>query len=771
MNHLTFLQDMAVVMAVSAVIMIVFQRFHLPVVLGYIIAGVVIGPNTPPWPLISNVDSIHTLSELGIIFLLFSIGLEFSFKKLMKVGAIALLAAIMEICFMIWVGMTIGNFLGWGMIDSLFLGAILAISSSTIIGKMLIEMKKMKEKFAQIIFGIAIIDDVLAILIIAGLSGLAATGSFAFEDVRFALLKVSMFIAGVLFFGFLIVPRLLRSIAKSDSQLMVITVLGLCFGVSLVAMKLGFSVGLGAFLVGAIIAETKYGQAITHKFEPIRDMFTAIFFVSIGMLFDPRLLPDIWLPVLVIVVITMFSRILTCSLATFLGGYHSDTALKVGLGLAQIGEFSFIIAKLGQSTGVTRPELYSIAVSVSALTTLVSPLLIKHTDTIVAALKKVSPKPLVAFGNLYSGMISNIGGFSGSFFSKTTIASGFKSFLIRFTISVAAGAFIFGVMQFVLGRFPDLAPVYYWALMGVALFPVLIALAYAFDEFIWNEIVLNLIKSREKLDESQDANQILHNVLRFLMVLVAGVFFLALGSLFTPSLPLTAAFMGLFFISGVFLWGSIRKAHARVEKLALSIFESKPEDISSVKVKGEQQELIRLIHQEYPWDAVTEDFLLPYQETAANQTLRDLRLRAETGATIVAIYRDEESIPNPPAETQLQPGDVLLLMGDQEQVKAAIQFLNKKIKEPLQAVPKREGVPKTQAFTIVSTYWVVGKTLGEIRLRRKTGTTVFGMQKPELSINSPGPDTLIETGDVLILFGWPDQLKAAFDYLSQPQRD
>lgn len=670
MGELIFLQDMAIVMAVSAIIMIVCQRFHLPVVLGYILAGVVIGPNTPPFPLVTDLHSIRILSELGVIFLLFSIGLEFSLTKLARVGLVAFFAATLEILLMIWIGYSLGQAFGWNFMDSLFLGAVLSISSTTIIAKVLMEMKKIKEKFAQAILGILIIEDLLAIVIIALLSGVASTGSLELKEVGIAMTKVLYFVGGVLFLGFLIIPRLLKYITRfENAEVLVITVLGLCFGVSLLAAKFGFSVALGAFLIGAVIAETKQAEEIIRKIDPIRDMFTAVFFVSVGMLISPQVIVQFWWPIVIIALITVIGKIFSCSLGAFLTGYSSETSLKVGLGLAQIGEFSFIIAKLGESTNVTSSFLYPIAVAVSGVTTLTTPFLMRHTAPIIKFMSYLTPKPLATVLSLYTG---------------------------------------------------------------------------------WFE---------------RDSSRIFRNALRFFVVLAAGLIFLVIASNFLSPGPLIAATIGFILIAGIFLWGSIKKVHERIEKMVLEILEQKeaPEGQTSAAA---QEDLLKLIREEYPWEVETQDFLLPYRESAVNQMIRDLRLRSETGATIVAVYRGEESIPNPPPETKLMAGDILLLMGDQKQIKSAIQFLTQKVKESPVSAQRKEGQPKTESFQITDDSVCIGKTFREIRLRRKTGVTILGLQKTGISINNPDPDTVVEKGDVLILFGWPDQLEAAKKYLA-----
>src|SRR5688572_4666874 len=410
MHSVTFLQDLAVVMIVAGLVTVLFHRFKQPVVLGYILAGVIIGPHTPPFPLIHDRETIDTLAELGVILLMFSLGLEFSLRKLTQVGAAALIAAVMEILLLFWVGYEIGRFFKWTNMDSIFLGAMLSMSSTTVIIKVLTELGKMKERFSQLIFGILIIEDILGIAMIALLSGIAMTGSLSVGDVGMTLGKLGIFLVAVLVVGLIAVPRLIAYVARFKSnEMLLITVLGLCFGVSLLAVKLGYSVALGAFVIGAIIAEAREVHRIETLVEPVRDMFSAIFFVAIGLLIDPRVLVDYWLPILVITLAVVLGKVATCSFGAFLGGNDNRTSLRVGMGLAQIGEFSFIIASLGLTLNVTSKFLYPIAVAVSALTTLLTPYLIKSSDRIVGWFDRVAPKPVLNYLDLYTAWAGQVG--------------------------------------------------------------------------------------------------------------------------------------------------------------------------------------------------------------------------------------------------------------------------------------------------------------------------------------------------------------------------
>lgn len=409
MHAISFIQDLAVIMLVAGVVTILFHRFKQPVVLGYIVAGFIIGPHTPPFGLIHDEETIKTLAELGVIFLMFCLGLEFSLRKLFKVGATAFIAAFMEITLMIWIGYEIGRWFDWNTMDSLFLGAILAISSTTIIVKALNDLKMKHERFAQLIFGVLIVEDILGIGIIALLSSIAVSGSVSPEEVFSTVGKLSLFMIVALVIGILLVPRVLAYVARFESnEMLLITVLGLCFGFCLLVVKLEYSMVLGAFLIGAIMAESRQLLKIERLIEPVRDLFSAIFFVAIGLMLDPAILLEYALPIVVITIAVVLGKMLSCGLGAFIAGNDGRTSLRVGMGLSQIGEFSFIIAALGMTLQVTSSFLYPVAVAVSVLTTLMTPYLIRAADPLSLKLAQVVPGRLSRVLGLYGEWLRSI---------------------------------------------------------------------------------------------------------------------------------------------------------------------------------------------------------------------------------------------------------------------------------------------------------------------------------------------------------------------------
>jgi CPA2 family monovalent cation:H+ antiporter-2 len=441
MHHgIGFIQDLAVVMAIAGVVSVLFHRLKQPVVLGYIVAGVIIGPYTPPFQLIHDEQTIQTLGELGVVFLMFSLGLEFSMRKLFRVGATAIVAALSEIVLMVWLGYEIGSAFGWSPMDSLFLGAILAVSSTTIIVKALSDLGLKREGFAQLVFGILIVEDILAIAMLVLLSSLAQTGQLSPGIAFITLVKLLLFMTVSLVVGILVVPRALSYVARSNSdEMLLVSVLGFCFGFCLLVVKLDYSMALGAFMIGAIMAESRHLHRIEHLIAPLRDAFSAIFFVTIGLLLNPAVLVDYAWPIAVITVAVILGKIVSCGLGTFLAGRDGRTAMRVGMTVSQIGEFSFIIASLGLTLKVTSAFLYPIAVAVSALTTLFTPYLIRAADPLTRRLGAALPSTVVNVFGMYGQWLGSLRPEGGG----PTVFSITRRIVLQIAVNLALVAAIF----------------------------------------------------------------------------------------------------------------------------------------------------------------------------------------------------------------------------------------------------------------------------------------------------------------------------------------
>jgi CPA2 family monovalent cation:H+ antiporter-2 len=670
MHDTSFLQDLAVVMIVAGLVTVVCHRFKQPVVLGYIIAGVIIGPHTPPYALIHNEATINTLSELGVVLLMFSLGLEFSLRKLKAVGGTALIAAFLEIVLMVWVGFEIGRLFGWNTMDSLFLGAMLSISSTTIIVKALAELGKAKERFAQLIFGILIIEDILAIAMIALLSGIAMTGSFHLEEVGRTLGKLSLFLVVSFVAGLLAVPRLLSYIAKFKSrEMMLVTVLGLCFGFSLLAKKLDYSVALGAFLIGAVIAESREIHMVEDLIEPVRDMFSAIFFVAIGLMIDPKMLAAHWLPVILITLAVVGGKITTCFFGAFVGGNDRRSSLRVGMGLAQIGEFSFIIASLGLTLKVTSDFLYPIAVAVSAITTLLTPYLIKSTDPVVNAFDRMAPRVMINGMDLYTRWVGQLGRQHSSMADKLM-----RKWLGQMALNGALIAAVFLSVAFIgqhpapwmrnLGLSDEWLKACLWLLAAVASLPMTIATSRKLQAMglLIAETKVNAMVAGER---TAAIRAVIAQAVPVAGTVALGLFVIALSS---ALLTTYKVFLVLLLLTGFIsyvLRRSFIKAYATAqvalqETLAHPALERQPAKTSLPALLREADLMTVQISANSP---------------AAGKRIRELQLRTLTGVSIVGIERAGNNILNPGPDEELQPGDHVLLLGHENQLGAAEKHL------------------------------------------------------------------------------------------------
>ena len=398
MEEITLLKDFAVIMVVAGAVTLLFRRLRQPVILGYLIAGLLIGPYTFPTPLVTDIHTINMLAELGLVLLLFGLGLEFSWQKIREVGLSVLIIGGIEIITMICLGYGLGRIMGWSHTDCLFLGAALHISSSAIIIKILRDMGRLHLLSSRLIVGILVVEDFAAITIIAILSGVSTTGMTSFGDIGALILKLAIFVISSLVFGTLIVPRIIRFTHrfKSREALLIIS-LGLCFAMALIGRYLGLSVAVGAFIMGSLIGETEQSEEIIDVLTPVRDMFAALFFVTIGMLININLFREFLIPAIIVSVVFTLGKILSNTIATFISGHHSKTCLQVGMGLPQMGEFSLVITKVGVDHAVVAPFLYPVIALSTALTSITAPYIARSTDTVITFIDRVSPELLKAY--------------------------------------------------------------------------------------------------------------------------------------------------------------------------------------------------------------------------------------------------------------------------------------------------------------------------------------------------------------------------------------
>jgi len=673
MHAATFLQDLAVVMIVAGLVTVIFHRFKQPVVLGYILAGAIIGPHTPPFPLIHDEEAIKTLSELGVILLMFSLGLEFSLRKLRQVGGTAFITAFLEILLMFWVGYEIGRLFNWSAMDSIFLGAMLSISSTTIIVKALAELGKTKERFAQLIFGILIIEDVLAIGMIALLSGLAMTGTLEVTTVGATVGKLSIFLVAALVGGLIAVPRLIGYVARFKSnEMLLIAVLGLCFGFSLLAVKLGYSVALGAFIIGAVIAEAREIHRIEILTEPIRDMFSAIFFVSIGLLIDPKVLAAYWLPIVVITFALIAGKIVACAFGAFISGNDARTSLRVGMGLAQIGEFSFIIASLGLTLKVTSEFLYPIAVAVSAITTLATPYLIKSADSLVNWFSRTAPAPLVNYLELYTRWVGQLG-------SQRHVSMASKlgwRWFGQMALNTALMAAVFLAAAFVARRPPgwlrDLAlgpegiKAALWLAAMILCLPLIIA---TFRKLQALGLLIAETGVMQGGDRTALVREIVAQGIPIAGSVALGLYVLVLSSALLPAFKILIVLLVVVAMIAWLFWRAFSRIYSKAQVALRETLAQAPAP-RPTQAPAQLSGLLR--------EADLATVEIAGDSPAAGKLIRELELRTRTGASIVGIERKGANIINPGPDEELLAGDQVLLLGRGAHLDAAKGLLSRR---------------------------------------------------------------------------------------------
>lgn len=374
----SIVSDFAVIMVISAVVFFIFNRLKQPTILGYLIAGVIIGPYTPPFSLVTNLDVLGAVADLGVILLLFGIGLRFPLPKLRTVGKVSLGVAAIEIVVMLLISFGIGWLLKWPLMDSLFLGTALASSSTVIIAKVLGDMGKLESPPALVMLGVLVVEDLIVVGLLTVITSTASLGSLDFSFIGWQIVKILAFVLGSLAIGLLIIPKVINRIVKiGNNEFIILVVLGLCFGLSMVATLMGFSMAIGAFLMGVIIASAASIDKVESLVSPVKDMFGAMFFVSMGALINISQFRIFLFPALLITVLMVFGKMFGCGLGTKIFGKDINTSFKVGLGMSQIGEFAFIVMKAGQDANLISSYLFPIVGVAAAITTFLTPYLIK----------------------------------------------------------------------------------------------------------------------------------------------------------------------------------------------------------------------------------------------------------------------------------------------------------------------------------------------------------------------------------------------------------
>lgn len=736
MGHLPhIITDLALILAVAGIITLIFKKIKQPVVLGYILSGVLVGPHMPLFPTVIDQAGIKTWSEIGVIFLLFSLGLEFSFKKLAKVGGSASITALVEIVLMILVGYIVGKSLGWSFMDCIFLGAILSMSSTTIIIRAFDEVGAKTKKFASLVFGILVVEDLVAILLLVLLSTIAVSQQFAGGELILQMGKLVFFLVLWFLAGIFFVPTFLKRTGKllNDETLLIIAI-GLCLTMVMIAVKVGFSAALGAFIMGSILAETVMAERIEHLVKSVKDLFAAVFFVSVGTMIDPKVIVTYAFPIMVITLVTIFGKFFTSLLGALLSGQSLKHAVQAGMSLAQIGEFSFIIASLGVSLKVTSDFLYPIAIAASAVTTFTTPYLIQASGSFYKHLEKLLPQKWVNNLNRYSSGTQQISAFSDW---KRLLRAYILNAIVHSVILISIIALSKNYLDPFILR-------YFGADVNVTLISVIIGLVLM-TPFIWALAIRRI--EREAYSNLWLNRKINRGPLIALELVRIGIATVHVGF-----------FLNIFFSGAVAFVVAIS---AMI--LAIIIFRNK---LQAFYDRIEKRFLYNLNEREtqrssrtpiVPWDAHLAEFQVPPESILVGRKLKDIALREHYGVNVALIERGTRTIVTPGQNEKLYPGDNIAIIGTDEQ----LTRLKPLLEQTSAATDQNGQVDITLTnVTIGNHSRVCGRTIGGTGIRERAQAIIVGVERNGERILNPDSAFRFNAGDIVWIVGNKEKIRS-----------
>jgi CPA2 family monovalent cation:H+ antiporter-2 len=716
--------DLGLILITAAIAVVLFRLLKQPLVLGYLVAGFLAGTEFDFFPTVKDVNSVKVWAEIGIIFLLFSLGLEFSFKKLMKVGGTASITAISQIIVMIAIGFFAGHMMGWDKINSLFLGVILSISSTTIILKTFDELGVKSQKFAGNVIGSLIVQDIIAILMMVLLSTIAVSQQFSGIELVLSVLKLIFFLTIWFVAGIFFIPTLLQK-AKHilTDEMMLIISLALCLLMVIFASKVGFSPALGAFIMGSIIAETTQAEHIEHLVKPVKDLFGAVFFVSVGMLIDPNTLLEYALPVAILTLIVIFGQSISSTIGSLLSGQPLKQSIQAGMSLSQIGEFSFIIATLGMTLKVTHEFLYPIVVAVSAITTFTTPFMVKFAEPFSGYLENKLPKKWVKRIQLYSANTEEIK-------SKSNWQIVLKSYLVQIIIHSII------IIAIILLSSTYLLPLVQGSISGnsIAALITLIILS----PFLW---ALSLRRvAIEQIDQLMEQKKHQGPIVMLVLFRI-GLTLFYIGFILNTFFSTEIAFF-VFVIALATYIIFPKKLHTIYNKIELH-FMSNLNNREKIKDNKRQNTLS-------PWDGHMAEFEITKESNLAGKTLEELQIREQFGINIVTIKRGEILINIPLRTERLFPGDELNIVGTDIQVKEFKIYLEK---NEIEVAEQKEQTDIILQKIELKNRICIGKSIRESNIREKTHGIIVGIERNGNRILNPESHLILEESDILWIAG------------------
>lgn len=747
MAEIPFLvKDLALILMVAGIVTIIFKKLKQPLVLGYIVAGFLVSPHMPYTMSVIDETDIKTWADIGVIFTLFSLGLDFSFKKIVKMGASPIIATVVIVFFMMMLGISIGHGFGWSNMDCIFLGGMLAMSSTTIIYKAFDDMGLRQQKFAGMVMSVLILEDILAIVMMVMLSAIAGGNNPDGEQMIGSVIKIAFFLVLWFIVGIFAIPLFLRSVRKLiNNETLLIVALGLCCGMAVLSTKVGFSSAFGAFVMGSILAETIEAEKIIKLVEPVKNLFGAIFFVSVGMLVDPKILIEYAIPILALVGSILIGQAIFGTFGFMLGGESLKSAMRCGFSMAQIGEFSFIIASLGLSLGVISNYLYPVVVAVSVITTFLTPYMIRLATPTYQVMEKHLPKRLINILNHFA--MSH---------PSTTQQSKWKSLLRQMLIntvaySILTAAVIALMFTFVLPFTRSLFPGWklHWYANAITGILTLVLIAPFLRAIIMKK---NHSSEWKRLWVESSINRIpllFTIVVRFVIALAFIFYICNYLTRFTDALMII---IGIAVVSLMIASRWTKKRSIKMERLFIHNLRSR--DIMA-QVNGEKKPLYEghLLDR----DIHISDFDVPEDSSWGGKTLKELHLRERFGVDMSSIMRGSQRLNIPNGDTVIFPGDKLQVIGNDDQLqKFATALSTDLIPEDLE-IEKREM--KLRQLIISGKSEFCGKSLLESGIRDKYNCMVVGLEEGQENLTKIAPTRTFEKGDILWIVGEESDLQ------------
>ena len=741
MAEIPFLvKDLALILMVAGGVTLIFKRLKQPLVLGYIVAGFLVSPHMPYTMSVMDETDIQTWADIGVIFTLFSLGLDFSFKKIVKMGASPIIACIVIVFCMMMLGISVGHGFGWDRMDCIFLGGMLAMSSTTIIYKAFDDMGLRQQKFASMVMSVLILEDILAIVMMVMLSAIAGGSNPDGEQMISSVLRIGFFLVLWFIVGIFAIPLFLRSVRKLiNGETLLVVSLGLCCGMAVLSTKVGFSSAFGAFVMGSILAETIEAEKIIKLVEPVKNLFGAIFFVSVGMLVDPKILVEYAVPILALVGTILVGQAIFGTFGFMLGGESLKSAMRCGFSMAQIGEFSFIIASLGLSLGVISNFLYPVVVAVSVITTFLTPYMIRLALPSYQMMEKHLPCKFINILNHFA--MSH---------PSTQQQSKWKSLIRQMAIntiaySILSAATIAMMFTFVLPLMRNLLPGWqlHWyanALTGlltvVLISPFLRAIVMKKNHSpewkrLWVESSINRIPLLFTI------------VVRYIIALAFIFYIINYLSRFTSALIVC---IGAVVVLLMVASRRIKKRSIVMERLFIHNLRSR--DIAA-QVNGEKRPLYagHLLDR----DIHISEIEVPEDSTWCGKSLKELHLRERFGIDMSSIRRGSQRLNIPNGDTVIFPGDKLQIIGNDDQNHKFAQALTSELAPEDVDIEKREM--KLRQLIISGGSEFLGKTLIESGIRDKYNCMVVGLEEGRENLTRVLPTRVFKKGDIIWLVG------------------